>query len=66
MSTKYCIANTAYWESIGYNPAHWRKSVDGIKALCHVEDYLVGSIERMLLYYRALSDRKINQLLTLK
>ena len=34
---KFCIANTSYWESIGYNPIHWRKSTDGTKALCHLE-----------------------------
>ena len=34
---KFCIANTSYWESIGYNPIHWRKSIDGTKALCHLE-----------------------------
>ena len=34
---KFCIANTSYWESIGYNPTHWRKSINGAKALCHLE-----------------------------
>ena len=34
---KFCIANTSYWESIGYNPIHWRKSINGAKALCHLE-----------------------------
>lgn len=34
---KFCIANTSYWESIGYNPTHWRKSIDGTKALCHLQ-----------------------------
>lgn len=34
---KFCIANTSYWESIGYNPIHWRKSINGTKALCHLE-----------------------------
>ena len=34
---KFCIANTSYWESIGYNPTHWRKSIDGTKAICHLE-----------------------------
>lgn len=34
---KFCIANTSYWESIGYNPIYWRKSIDGTKALCHLE-----------------------------
>lgn len=37
MSTKYCIANTAYWEAKGYNPINWRKSVDQTKAICHLE-----------------------------
>lgn len=34
---KFCIANTSYWESMGYNPIHWRKSTDETKALCHLE-----------------------------
>ena len=34
---KFCIANTSYWESIGYNPIHWRKSINGAKALCHLQ-----------------------------
>ena len=34
---KFCIATISYWESKGYNPVNWRKSLDNTKALCHLE-----------------------------
>ena len=34
---KFCIANTSYWESMGFYVENWRKSTDGELALCHLE-----------------------------
>ena len=34
---KFCIANTSYWESMGFYVENWRKSTDGKFALCHLE-----------------------------
>ena len=34
---KFCIANTSYWESMGFYVENWRKSIDGKLALCHLQ-----------------------------
>lgn len=34
---KFCIANTSYWESMGFYVENWRKSIDGKLALCHFQ-----------------------------
>lgn len=37
ITIKFCIATVTYWTEKGYNPSTWRKSVDGTKAMCHLE-----------------------------
>lgn len=32
---KFAIATITYFESKGFDTENWRKSVDGLKALCH-------------------------------
>ena len=32
---KFSIATVAFWQSIGFDTTHWRKSIDGTKALVH-------------------------------
>ena len=32
---KFCIATVDYWESVGFDTTNWRKSTDGLKAMCH-------------------------------
>lgn len=34
---RFAIGKVSYFESVGYNTAIWRKSVDGTKAICHFE-----------------------------
>lgn len=34
---EFCIATTAYWQSIGFDTTNWRKSVDSTKAIVHCE-----------------------------
>ena len=34
---KFCIALISYWTEKGYNTQYWRKSIDGTKAMCHLE-----------------------------
>ena len=34
---KFCIANTSYWESMGFYVENWKKSIDGKFALCHLQ-----------------------------
>lgn len=44
---KFCIATVTYWESLGYNTLHWRKSIDKIKAIVHLEygEILANNLE---------------------
>lgn len=32
---KFAIASLEYWNALGYDTTHWRKSVDGTLAMCH-------------------------------
>ena len=32
---KFSIATVAFWQSVGFDTTHWRKSIDGTKALVH-------------------------------
>lgn len=32
---KFSIATIQFWESIGFDTEHWRKSTDNLKAICH-------------------------------
>ena len=32
---KFSIATIEFWQSIGFDTANWRKSIDGTKALVH-------------------------------
>ena len=34
---KFAISNLSYYDSLGFNTEHWRKSVDGTKAMAHAE-----------------------------
>ena len=34
---KFVIANVEFFERLGYNTKYWRKSIDGTKAICHLE-----------------------------
>ena len=34
---KFAIGNTEYFKSVGFDPSHWRKSLDGKQALVHYE-----------------------------
>lgn len=34
---KFAIAPVTYWDSIGFDTTEWRKSLDGTKAICHLE-----------------------------
>lgn len=31
----FSIALITFWNSVGFDTEHWRKSTDGTKALCH-------------------------------
>lgn len=32
---KFSIATVEFWQSVGFDTEHWRKSIDGTKALVH-------------------------------
>lgn len=32
---KFCIATVAFWHAVGFDTEYWRKSADGLKAICH-------------------------------
>ncbi|QPI17131.1 hypothetical protein [Staphylococcus phage vB_StaM_SA1] len=34
---KFAIANVEFFDKLGYNTEHWRKSVDGTLTICHLE-----------------------------
>ena len=34
---KFAIGDLEYFNSLGFNTEHWRKSVDGTKAMAHAE-----------------------------
>ena len=34
---QFAIATVAFWQSVGFDCATWRKSLDGTLAICHVE-----------------------------
>lgn len=34
---KFVIAEVSFFERLGYNTKYWRKSVDGMKTICHLE-----------------------------
>ena len=34
---KFAIGLVDFFESLGFNTMHWRKSVDGKKTICHLE-----------------------------
>ena len=34
---KFAIGELEYFNSLGFNTEHWRKSVDGTKAMAHAE-----------------------------
>lgn len=34
---KFCVALISYWQSIGFDTSHWRKSNDGLYAIAHYE-----------------------------
>lgn len=31
----FSISTIQFWESVGFNTENWRKSTNGLKALCH-------------------------------
>ncbi|MCD8832766.1 hypothetical protein K2V58_00400 [Staphylococcus arlettae] len=44
---KFVIAKIEFFERLGYNTKYWRKSVDEIKTICHLEyaEILVHDLE---------------------
>ena len=44
---KFVIAKIEFFERLGYNTRYWRKSIDGIKTICHLEyaEILVHDLE---------------------
>jgi hypothetical protein len=44
---RFCISTIDFWNSIGFNVSNWRKSSNGLKALCHDKfaEVLIENIE---------------------
>ena len=48
---RFAIAPTQYFHDLGFDTTHWRKSLDGSKAICHAEFALtLGSKNNMEIY----------------
>lgn len=48
---KFAISNLSYYDSLGFNTEHWRKSVDGTKAMAHSEFVLTLADKEQLEIY---------------
>jgi len=48
---RFCIAPLSYFNSLGFDTTHWRKSLDESLAICHVEFALTLADESMLDIY---------------
>ena len=48
---RFCIGELEYFNSLGFDTEHWRKSVDGTKALVHASFALVVCDENKLDIY---------------
>jgi hypothetical protein len=64
---KFCISTIQYFESVGFSTTDWRKSVDGTKAIVHLEyaQTLIPNIEtdKNVQIYECPSD-ELNNLLS--
>ena len=48
---KFAIGDLEYFNSLGFNTEHWRKSVDGTKAMAHAEFVLALADKNQLEIY---------------
>ena len=48
---KFAIGDLEYFNSLGFNTEHWRKSVDGTKAMAHSEFVLALADKNQLEIY---------------
>ena len=48
---KFAIGELEYFNSLGFNTEHWRKSVDGTKAMAHSEFVLALADKNQLEIY---------------
>lgn len=48
---KFAIGDLEYFNSLGFNTTHWRKSVDGTKAMAHSEFVLTLADKEQLEIY---------------
>lgn len=48
---KFAIGDLEYFNSLGFNTEHWRKSVDGTKAMAHSEFVLTLANKEQLEIY---------------
>ena len=48
---KFAIGDLEYFNSLGFNTEHWRKSVDGTKAMAHSEFVLTLADKNQLEIY---------------
>lgn len=48
----FAIGNTEYFQSLGFNTEHWRKSLDGTSAVVHYDTVQFLADESQITLYR--------------
>lgn len=48
----FAIGNTEYYDSLGFDTTHWRKSIDGIQSVVHYDTVQFLADESEITIYR--------------